>query len=222
MDLLELSNYRIKSSHTNNLKPFSFALAVDGRCSIQTDSQGQAQTFLKALATLIPPVEGTYRFEDQTLNFKDYRDLLPIKRKIGYIAPDATLISNRSVLDNLLLMRYYFENRFSLALDEETEKLCRRFDLLDKLKMRPAELNPLDYNITVTIRELAKTPKLLLLERPDDLIGDNRLEMLITVLQDRVLQNLAIVFISYNQRFNTAIAKKNILIAQGNLTTVTL
>jgi len=222
MYLLELSNYRIKSTHPNSLKPFYFALAADGRCCVQTDSQGHAQTFLKALATLVPPVEGTYRFEDQTLNFKDYRKLLPIKRQIGYIAPDATLISNRSVLDNLLLMRYYFENRFNLALDEETEKLCRRFDLLDKLKMRPAELNPLDFNIAVAIRELSKAPKLLLLEQPENLIGDNRLEMLIAVLKDRLLQKLPIVFISYNQSFNTAVANQKVLISNGDLTTVNL
>jgi ABC-type molybdate transport system ATPase subunit len=119
-------------------------------------------------------------------------------------------------------MRYYFENRFNLAIDEETEKLCRRFNLLDKLKMRPAELNPLDFNMAVAIRELSKAPKLLLLERPENLIGDSRLEMFISVLKDRLLQKLPIVFISYNQSFNTAIANNKVLITNGNLTMVNL
>jgi ABC-type iron transport system FetAB ATPase subunit len=222
MYLLELTNYKIRSSQENRLKRFSFTLAPGERCGIRTDSQGHAQVFLKALATFIPPDHGTYRFDGQLLDFKDYRHLLPAKRQIGYIAPDATLISNRSVMDNLLMMRYYFENRFNLVLDEAAEELCRRFDLFDKLRLKPAELNPLDFYIAIAIREIAKAPKVLLLERPENLIGDNRLEQFMTVLKDHVLQKLPIVFISYNQSFNSAVANRQISITQGNLTTATL
>jgi ABC-type iron transport system FetAB ATPase subunit len=220
MYLLELINYRIVSSHENALQTFDLAIAPGERCCIQTSSQRHAHVLLKALATLIPPAKGTYRFEGQAVKFGNYRRLLSIKRQIGYIGPDATLISNRSVLDNLLLMRYYFENRFNLTLDDKTEKLCRLFGLFDQLKMRPAELNPMDFNIAVAIRELSKSPKLLLLERPENFIGDNRLEVFITVLKDHLLQNVPIVFISYNHNFNTTLATNKILISKGKLTTV--
>ena len=222
MHLLELTDYKIRSSHANRIKKFSFTLARGERCAIQTNSQAHAQSFLKALATFIPPDEGDYRFDGHLLDFKDYRQLLPIKRQIGYIAPDATLISNRSIMDNLLLMRYYFENRFNLTLDENTEKLCRQFGLADKLRMKPAELNPLDFYIAIAIREISKAPKLLLLERPETLIGDNRLELFLAVLKDHLLQKLPIVFISYNQSFTSALANRQISIANGDVVTATL
>ena len=148
--------------------------------------------------------------------------MLPVKRQIGYIAPDATLISNRSVIDNLLIMRYYYENRFNLTLDEEVETLCRQFDLSDKLRMKPAELNPLDFYIAIAIREIAKSPKLLLLERPETLIGDTRLEQFMSVLKDHLLQKVPIVFISYNKNVNSALANRQISITQGELTAVNL
>jgi ABC-type ATPase involved in cell division len=116
-------------------------------------------------------------------------------------------------------MRYYFENRFNLVLDEKTENLCRQFGLFDKLRMRPAELNPLDFYAAIAIREISKDPKLLLLERPENLIGDNRLEQFMMLLNDQMLQKLPIVFISYNQQFTSVLANRQISITQGQLTT---
>ena len=222
MPFVELSHYTLaQETAPNGLHAFDLALNAGEPYAIEADSQSHARVLLKALATLEPPHSGDYRFDGHALNFSDYRQLLPIKQKIGYIAPDATMISNRSVLDNLLLMRYYFENSFALQLADETEKLCRLFSLQDKLEMRPAELNPLDFHMAIAIRELSKAPQLLLMERPENLIGDHRVEQFIVILKERVLQNLTIVFISYNQSFNAVLATHKILIAEGRVTTTT-
>jgi len=50
---------------------------------------------------------------------------LPIKRKIGYISSDLALISNRTLLDNLLLLKTYFEDTLSEELPDDMAELCR-------------------------------------------------------------------------------------------------
>ena len=63
MYLIELSDYYLDAigsgSDFNNAY---FALSNSEVCQIQTDSTDNAHNFLKALATLVRPVSGTYRF----------------------------------------------------------------------------------------------------------------------------------------------------------------
>ena len=125
MYLIELTDYCFEAigagSDFNNIY---FSLSKGDICQIQTDDIDDVHNFLKALATLVRPLDGRYRFMGEEISFSDYRKLLPIKKKIGYIGQDATMISNRTVRENLLLMRSYYENSASIALDEKVLGFC--------------------------------------------------------------------------------------------------
>jgi hypothetical protein len=70
-------------------------------------------------------VGGTYRFNGEMVNLKDYRQCLAVKRQIGYVAADAAMISNRTIRENLLLTRFYYENDLTIDIDQKTEALCK-------------------------------------------------------------------------------------------------
>ena len=167
MHVIELTDYTLSPVvEGNGLQGIFFNLSEGDVCAIEADEEDDAAVFLRALGTLTLPVKGTYRFRGENQDLFDYRHLLPIKKKIGYVAQDSAMISNRTVRENLLLMRNYFENSLFIDLDESTAQLCRKFDLEDKLDMRPGALNPLDLQIAITIRELSKSPEVLLVDRP--------------------------------------------------------
>jgi ABC-type lipoprotein export system ATPase subunit len=130
---------------------------------------------LRALATLIRPVSGTFFFSGEQLDFSDYRRLLPIKRRIGYVAQDAALLSNRTLRQNLLTMRYYFENSLRIAIDPEVEQLSERLGLKGELDRLPADVDPVMRHIAIAVREVSKSPELLLLDRPEEAMGRERL-----------------------------------------------
>ncbi len=221
MYLIELLDYTIAPiGKGNGLNKFYFALSRGDACSISTDSADDAHLFLKALTTLVYPVEGIYRFKGEPVDFSDYRSLLSCKKKIGYIAPDSAMISNITVRENLLLKRYYFENSHSLSLNENVLRLCSMFDICDKLDLRPAMLTLIDLRIAITIREMTKPPDLLLLERPEDFIGHTKFSLFKKILKDMLLSKIPIVFISYDRNFVEAFSNKKILINGGKLTTV--
>jgi ABC-type molybdate transport system ATPase subunit len=48
------------------------------------------------------PGAGNLSIQGKTKRPERYRDMLPCKRKIGYIAPDAALISNLTLRQNIL------------------------------------------------------------------------------------------------------------------------
>lgn len=223
MHLIELSNYYLEAigagSDFNNIY---FSLSKSDICQIQSDSTDDAHNFLKALATLVRPVSGTYRFMGEEINFSDYRKLLPIKKKIGYIGQDATMISNRSVRENLLLMRSYYENSLSIALDEKVLRLCERFNLQDKLDARPGELRPVDLRMAVTIRELTKSFDVLLLDCPEDYFGHSTFDPFNEIFNGITYSGKAVVFFSRDHDFAKTYPNRKILIAKGTLAKVPL
>jgi ABC-type ATPase involved in cell division len=223
MHLIELSDYYLDTigagSDFNNVY---FALSKSEACQIQTDSTDDAHNFLKALATLVRPVSGTYRFMGKEINFSDYRKLLPIKKKIGYIGQDATMISNRSVRENLLLMRSYYENSLSISLDEKVLKLCRMFNLQDKLDVRPGDLRPVDLRMAIAARELTKSFDVLLLDCPEDYFGHNTFDLLNEIINNITHSEKAVVFFSRDQDFVKTFPNRKILITNGTLTRVPL
>jgi len=221
MHLIELSNYSLAPIGVGNgLDGFYLTLSKGDVCSIQADLIDDARNLLRALATLTHPIQGTYRFRGEKLDFSDYRKLLPCKKKIGYIASDSAMISNRTIRENLLLRRNYFENSLAIDLDENTANLCRLFNIENELDMRPASLNPLDLRLAITIRELTKSPEIMLLNRPEDFVGQTNFDLFIDTFKDLLVSGLPVIFLSSHIAFVERFATKKLLITGGNLTIV--
>lgn len=221
MTIIELTDYTTEPIGTGHgLYDVSFILSKGDVCSIQTDSQDDAHNFLRALATLTPPVNGSYAFKGDKLDFSDYRNLLCYKKQIGYVGPDSALLSNRTIRENLLFMRYHFENSLSIDLDDNTAHLCRLFEIESELDMRPAAMNPLDVRVAITIRELAKSPEVLLLFRPEDFVGQTKFDLLMDILKKLVASETPVVFLSYENGFLETLSSRKIVIADGRLKTV--
>jgi ABC-type Na+ transport system ATPase subunit NatA len=222
MKLVELTEYSFDSKKTGRpFQPFYFSMTPGDVVSISTDSAGDTLNFLKALATLIHPLQGEYRYKENILDFSNYRNLLDAKKSIGFITSHSALISNLTVRENLLLMNAYFTNSFSTQLDQRTQELCELFSLQDKLELRPAALTNHDYRFVVTVRELIKTPEMLLMEYPEKFIGIANLEIFNTILFDMLGSDVCVVFLSEYRHFIETFSKREIMISRGTLQEVT-
>ena len=199
---------------------FSFTLNAGDVCAIESPIPDDAQLFLRALATLVHPLKGTYVFKGRAHDLRKYGDMLCCKQKIGYVARDAALISNLSVRQNLLLQRYYHENQLDIDLGTDALLLCENFGLVEKLDKRPSELNTMEIQATIVIRELTKKAEVLLLSQPEDYIGHAKFDLLLTLFNRLISERLPIVFLSYDQRLVERFANRKVLINSGSLTTV--
>jgi len=127
------------------------------------------------------------------------------------------MISNMSIRENLLLMRYYSENTLQLEIEGIAEMLCAQFHLMESLDMRPGALTPYTLRLAIATRELAKSPTLLLLEYPEDYIGQVHLDILLNTLEKMPLYQMIVVIISNSPRFIEKFTTKRISIIDGNL-----
>lgn len=155
---------------------------------------------LRILATLEPPERGRYRFNGNALNVNDYRQCLTVKRQIGYLTADAAMISNRTVRENLLLTRFYYENDLTIDLDETIAALCENEGLTGHLNWRPSELNEAALKRFFAIREMGKKPRIMLIDRPENFMGTDPDDAIFTHLKNMVQSGLAVVFYSADRR----------------------
>jgi ABC-type lipoprotein export system ATPase subunit len=220
MPLIELCDYVLAPMGSGyGIQRFSFAISQGDVYAVEASHPDDATLFLRALATLVSPRKGIYRFDGKRKDFGNYRDLLGCKQRIGYIAPDAALISNLTLRQNLLLRRYYFENTLSDHLDDTLQTLCRAFNILDKLDKRPTGLNTMDVQAAIVIRELSKDPDVLLLTRPEDFIGHTYFDTLGRLFNDWIDKRLPVVILSYDRRLVRRFANRKVTITNTVLTT---
>jgi len=220
MKLVELTEYSFDSQETGRpFQPFNFSMTPGDVVSISTDSAVDALNFLKALATLIHPLQGEYRYKQNILDFSNYRNLLDTKRNIGFITSHAALISNRTVRENLLLMSAYhnYTNAASFQLDQHTQEFLKLFSLEDKLELKPADLTHHDYRFVITVRELIKKPEILLLGYPEIFVGIANLGTFNDILLDMLGSDVCIVFLSEYPHFIETFSKRELVISRGTL-----
>lgn len=223
MSLIELSDYTLTPTGTGQgLSNIYFSLSTGDICAIESQNADDAHQFIRALATLIQPAKGTYHFNGKKINFTKMQETLNCKRKIGYIASDAALISNLTIRQNLLLMQYYFSNDLSIEIDEKTRELCQAFGIDSKLHQRPAELNTREAQAVIVVREYIKKPEVLLLTNPEEFIGHEKLELLTQIFNDWIATGKPVVLNSYDRRLVRLYANRTIIIANGSLTTIDL
>ncbi len=219
-DIIEIVNYMIKGPGKGyGLSGVNLRLSAGDAFSMVTDSPDDAHFLLRAIATLEVPEEGKFFYKGKELNLLDYSVLLPYKKKVGYIAADAALISNLSAYENLMLMSSYFENSTNLKMPDKMVDLCRLFELQEKLHLKPAELHPEENRLFIVIRELSKSPEILLIERPTDFLGAKSIDALKTALRTLAGKNIALVLSSADRAFISEFCNRQIVIEKGKITT---
>jgi len=219
--IIEMTDYTLAPYGSGHgINAFYFALSSGNVCAVEAQNPDDANNFLRAIATLTQPDEGSYHFRGERINLRSYDDMLRCKPKIGYIAQDAALISNLTVRQNILLKRYYFENDLTIDIDEYLQSVCDTFGITGKLDMRPAELNSVETQIAIVIREISKHPQVLLIDRPEDFIGHLKFDIIVQFFNDWIDKKKPVVFISYDRRLIRRYANRLVIIAKGALNTV--
>ncbi|HSO17916.1 MAG TPA: ATP-binding cassette domain-containing protein [Desulfosarcina sp.] len=182
--------------------------------ALDFEAPADGRFLMRILATLAAPLSGQYRFDGESVALDDYRQCLSVKRRVGYVAADAAMISNRTVRENLLLSRFYHENDLSIDLDETMAALCADAGLSGKLHWRPSELSDGELLKAIAIRELGKSPAVMLVDRPENFMAASEDDGLFHHIKNVVQSGTAVVFQSHSRRV-TEIAGRRLTLADG-------
>lgn len=218
MELIRLVDYALKSPGGGAaLQEINFSLNRGDMVSIVAHARDDVRLFMRGLASLVYPTSGKFFFQGKELDFSDYRNLLPYKQQVGYIASDAAFINNRSVKDNLMFMVNYFENRFPATPSGDIMELCGMFHLDEKLDLCPTYLDPENMRIAIIIREIGKRPDILLIERPQEFLGTKSFDTFKSVLRGLADTGITLVFHALDEGFVKEFSTREIMIEEGRI-----
>lgn len=204
------------------LRNFSCTIFEGDVLYIEGDRLDDAHLFLRALATLERPQEGVFYYRGEALDFSDYRKLLPYRRKIGFISADSTLLSNRTIGENILWQRYYVEGNKSLEVSDEALHLCRLFGIEDKLDLRPSQVFRDELRAAILIRELLKGAEILLVEASRDVLSRVNYDCAVQLTKEYIARKQTAVFSFSDEAFIREAATKKVRIVEGGLEVVDL
>ena len=137
---------------------------------------------LRICATMYPPTSGTVKIFGRVTNEMSFRDLLLIKRTIGFVERVSSLISNKSLLENITLGLRYHNNISINEAYRHAHTFLLHFDLLENINDRPARIPPEKLRMALFCRELVLAPNLMILEKPSYGLSRDELEFLMEAI----------------------------------------
>jgi ABC-type lipoprotein export system ATPase subunit len=192
------------------------AVAHGDVIAVFSDPPADGRLLLRILATLEQPERGEYRFNGEIVDLDDYRQCLAVKRQIGYVAPDAAMLSNQTLRENLLLSRFYSENDLTIDMDTTLESLCKDAGLSRMLSRRPSGLSDGELLKAIAIREMGKAPAVMLIDRPENFMEFSEKDGIFNHLENMVGSGTAVVFVSHNPEMN-GFANRQVTLAGGEI-----
>jgi ABC-type transporter Mla maintaining outer membrane lipid asymmetry ATPase subunit MlaF len=121
---------------------------------------------LRVCATQYPPTSGTVSAFGKVTNEMGFRELLLIKRHIGFVERISSLISNITLLENITLGLRYHDNLSKAEARRHAHSFILRLGLIEHINDRPAHIPPEKLKMALFCRELVVGPRIIILERP--------------------------------------------------------
>ncbi|MDI6790801.1 MAG: ATP-binding cassette domain-containing protein [Thermodesulfobacteriota bacterium] len=168
---LHINNVWYKDNGKNILQGVNLAVPCGEGIGLCDPTGLSGAELLQICATLLEPTQGEIYLDGIPIPFDREIDLLPLRRKIAYVAEDTALISNLTLLQNVSLGWAYYENKSLQDVWEEGERLLTYFQVNDYKDLHPTEVNAEIFKRAVCAREMAKKPILILLDRIIDTLS---------------------------------------------------
>jgi predicted ABC-type transport system involved in lysophospholipase L1 biosynthesis ATPase subunit len=162
----------------------TFHLERGQRVALLADPHRHGTILLKICASLISPSSGEIAWFGRGHEGMKGRERYELRRRIGLVYRESSLISNMAIVDNVTLGIQYHENLTRDAAYAQVSDLLGRFGLSKRRFHRPADLTPEERRLALYVRELVKKPEIFLLESPSLDLGEGSQSLLMKVLEE--------------------------------------
>jgi phospholipid/cholesterol/gamma-HCH transport system ATP-binding protein len=149
------------------LQGVSFEVARGETLVIMGGSGSGKTVLLRHVAGLVPPDRGQVRVFGESIEHRTEEELLPLRRRMGYVFQGAALFDSLSTYENVA---YPLREHSTLAEDEIERRVLRHLGLVglgpDVLPLLPSELSGGMRKRVGIARALAAEPEILLFDEP--------------------------------------------------------
>ena len=168
MSIVSVQNLSFTIENENILRKFSYEFPDNLITGVLAPVEEHISYLLKIICGISEPTEGTVLIGGIDL-FNDAEDrITEIRKKIGFCFARGGLLSNLSILENILLpFDFHYPH---MPVEQKKEKILAIFRMLDihdeVLTHRPAKLHPQMYKMILLVRAFVLEPAIILYDNP--------------------------------------------------------
>ncbi|MCK6602581.1 MAG: ATP-binding cassette domain-containing protein [Bacteroidetes bacterium] len=182
LDLEEIFFTHGGKTHLENLS-VSFER---GSFSVILGGSGSGKTiFLKIIGGILFPDSGSVFIDGVNTEQSSEPEEKSIRRRVSFVFQDGALLSNLTVLENLLLpLDFHFPDRDRSGKVDLIQRYLTKYSLSDIRDKRPAELSQAQKKLAGFIRAIVTEPEIVLIDEPLASVDQASVRLLLRELQE--------------------------------------
>ncbi|ASJ01057.1 ATP-binding cassette domain-containing protein [Thermococcus gorgonarius] len=192
------------------LRGVTFSLGEKEALLIMGPSGSGKTTILKAILGLVQPLHGSVRVFGTEPN--DEKRALEVRRKIGYLTQEGTMIKELTVWENAL---FYARGRRKSLDEESVRKLAERLNIGTVLDKHPNQLSGGELKRAELLMVLSDNPELLLLDEPTSMLDAENAETVVEILNE-IKGRIPMIITSHDPKL-VELSDQTLKIVGGNL-----
>lgn len=175
--------------------------------------------FLRMLIGLKIPIQGSYQINGHDVCQMSFEEFLPFRLEMGYSFDYGGLLSNRTILENVILGSQYHKLLSNKDADKRARNWMGEMGCSPYLDLRPFHVPGYVRKLACVVRSLLHYPRLLLLESPTTAVDlESSMRLINWLLDENKSGDLPCIYIySADTNLETYCKSGDIILQQASL-----
>lgn len=196
------------------LNGINFELRESERVVILGPSGSGKSTFLRCINWMEEPTAGEIIFNGEVVTEKNIRK---IRRNIGMVFQHFNLISNMTVMENLLLAPLKLRTMKRSEAEKRARELLKHIGLSNKANAYPASLSGGQKQRVAIIRAMMLNPEVLLFDEPTSALDPESIGDVLSLIRELADRGMTIMIVTHEMNFAKEIATRIVFIDKGRI-----
>lgn len=196
------------------LNGIDFKLAEGERVVVLGPSGSGKSTFLRCINWMEEPTAGEIVLDGEVVTAKNIRK---VRQNIGMVFQHFNLISNMTVMENLLLAPLKLKVMKRAEAEKRAKELLRHIGLSKKADAYPASLSGGQKQRVAIIRAMMLSPEVLLFDEPTSALDPESIGDVLDLIQELADRGMTIMIVTHEMSFAKKIATRIVFIDKGRI-----
>lgn len=216
--------YSLRGSEFYAVRNINATFESNKLTAIFGESGSGKSTLLSLLAGLAEPTAGSVSIDGEIFARHDdiWRSLVR-NQQIGYIPQSIAMLSNLTVLQNVILPRTIVNNKLQKAMKSAANPKVRAMELLEKLGVSnlagryPKSLSGGELRRVAVARALINEPEFLFADEPTSNLDERNRDRILEILRKEAEDGVAVILATHDESAKS-IADDSLRMENGKLT----
>ncbi|HOJ63972.1 MAG TPA: ATP-binding cassette domain-containing protein [Spirochaetota bacterium] len=176
-------------------------------------------TLLKLMSGILTPTKGKVEIYGRDIHNLETKEILSIKKKLGFAFQDSALLSNLTIRENLSLpLRFHFKNITEEYMNKKITEYLEKVNLMDSIDLRPAQLSLGEQKMVSLIRALIIDPEILFIDEALSNIDPSLRKVIINLIKEYAEKPwTTVVGVTHNKKILETLATRILVVDEKRI-----